>query len=379
MEHEVSHVIDNFLDSFITQHHPHPYVRNTLERISQCRTAALGGHVDQCDQCGHEHISYNSCRNRHCPKCQGRQREQWISSIKEMLLPVGHFHVVFTLPQSLNPLFLSHQAMMQDTLFEAAWKTLTQFACDPTYLGAKTGMVAVLHTWGQTLGLHPHLHCIVPEGGITIQGDWKQLPHATRDTPYLFPVKQMGHVFRGIFLRLMSRKLKKIAIKPPTVKENVFNVFAKRPFRSVNTVVEYLGRYTHKVAISNNRIQHINEDGVTFRYKDYRDNQKKQMRLAGEEFLRRFTLHIQPKGFHRIRRFGIYSPSNRSKLQQIKLKMGKKAKPILESIKEEDPRKEMREPTQCPCCKTGRLRLFRIIERPRAPPKTSVHSASIAV
>lgn len=371
----MSHVINRFLDSFREKHNPHPYVLDTLGLLARCRTAALGSHLDRCDHCGHEHVSYNSCRNRHCTKCQGRQREIWIGNIMEMLPPCGHFHVVFTLPGSLNPLFLSHKDLMQDILFRAAWKTIICFAADPAYLGAESGMIAVLHTWGQTLGLHPHLHCILPEGGIDRQGRWVKARHASNDSPFLFPVKKMGVVFRGIFLSMMSRALKKKDVKVPTVAEKAFNVFAKRPFRSAHTIVEYLARYTHKVAISNSRIRQIDDRCVTFQYKDYRDGRSKFMTLPGEEFLRRFSLHIQNKGFRKVRRYGIFSPSKRRLLEQAKKHIKAFTK---EEWKTQDARTQMEEPDLCPACNKGRMRLFRMIESARPPPSGEYHAGNMA-
>ena len=196
---ELAQIIDRFGNEFVQQHTPNAYVQRTLRAIQQCRTAALGGHVDQCDTCGHIRISYNSCRNRHCPKCQNTQREAWIEDRKADLLPVPYFHVVFTVPDSLNALFLHRAQILYNVLFRAAWETIAQFAFSS--LNAETGMIAVLHTWGQNLSLHPHLHCIVPGGGVDHKNQWKQVRMSVNGKIFLFPVKNMSMVFRGKFLR----------------------------------------------------------------------------------------------------------------------------------------------------------------------------------
>jgi hypothetical protein len=281
----------------------------------------MGGHIDACTDCGVMRISYNSCRNRHCPKCQGNQREKWIQKREEELLPVPYFHVVFTLPDLLNPLALHQPKAVYDSLFEAAWGTIKAFGYDPKHLGAQTGMIAILHTWGQTLNLHPHLHCIVPGGGLTKAGKWKT---AKSQGKYLFPVKAMSKVYRAKFMESIKRKISTIDKKlTDDLYKKQWIVFAKRPFGNTQSVIEYLGRYTHKIAISNHRIQAIDKNGVTFSYKDYRKNgQQQEMTLEGMEFIRRFSMHILPKGFVRIRHFGILSSGRKkSNIPLIKSQM----------------------------------------------------------
>ena len=238
--------------------------QKTLRAIMQCRTAAPGGHVDACDQCGTISISYNSCRNRHCPKCQGHQREEWIDKRQADLLACTCYHVVFTLPQELNPLALHQPKPIYDALFNSAWATIHQFGKTE---GLQVGMIAVLHTWGQNLSLHPHLHCIVPGGGTDNNGKWqKQL----RSDKYLFPVKALSKVFRAKYVAA----LRYATIDDKPLIESLFKkdwiVYAKCPFGGPKQVIEYLGRYTHKVAISNHRIMEVREAEVSFRYKDYR-------------------------------------------------------------------------------------------------------------
>lgn len=282
----------------------------TLDAIRRCRTASLGGHVDLCTDCGHVRISYNSCRNRHCPKCQQVQRERWIQAREAELLPATYFHVVFTLPEALNKLCLYQAAAIYKILFDVSWSVVRDFALSKKHLGADTGMICILHTWGQNLSLHPHMHCIVPGGGLTASGKWKP---ARSNGKFLFPVKAMSEVFRARFVSELRSRIKGLE---PSFYNALFKspwvVYAKRPFGSPKHVIEYLGRYTHKVAISNHRIVQIQNDLVTFRYKDYRDESKvKLMSLQPPEFIRRFSLHILPKGFMRIRHYGILSSSRK--------------------------------------------------------------------
>jgi hypothetical protein len=332
----------------------------TLYAIKKCRTAELGGHVDACDDCGKMHISYNSCRNRHCPKCQGKNREAWIRKREEELLPVPYFHVIFTLPDSINALAIHSPKMVYEILFDAAWETLQQFGKNK---GVQTGMVSILHTWGQNLSLHPHLHCIVPGGGIDKNGNWQPI---RADGKFLFHVKALSKVFRAKF----CDKLKKEnAFQYQNIREELWQknwvVFAKRPFGSPNAVVEYLGRYTHKIAISNNRIKEIGNDTVTFAYKDYKQKaQKKEMTLSHAEFIRRFALHILPKGFVKIRHYGFLSSTwKRKKLKVLQQKLGIKP-----------PIKEQEKPSilpKCPHCKTGNLRTILVFDK-RGPPKLNM-------
>jgi hypothetical protein len=345
----------------------HPQINawqlRTLAAIMRCRTEAMGGHVDACSDCGAVRVSYNSCRNRHCPKCQGRKREQWIQAREAELLPVPYFHVVFTLPQELNPLAICQPKHVYDTLFEAAWQTLLTFAQDPSHLGARPGMVAVLHTWGQTLALHPHLHCIVPGGGLGKSGKWKG---ARGRGKYLFPVKAMSPVFRAKYVEKLKTRLPEVdkdLIRSLFAKQWV--VYAKRPFATPENVVEYLGRYTHKVAISNHRIQQVDGRNVTFSYKDYRQGaQKLEMTLPGMEFIRRFSLHILPRGFVRIRHYGILSGT------------GKAA--ALPAIRDQLPHEPRREdsarvleaynPALCPCCGKEAMKTLQVMPK-RGPPQ----------
>lgn len=344
----------------------HPKINSwqlrTLGALMRCRTASLGGHVDACTNCGTLRISYNSCRNRHCPKCQGKSREEWIQKREAELLPVPYFHVVFTLPDTLNPLALQHPREVYAALFGAAWETIKTFGLDPKHLGARTGMISILHTWGQTLSLHPHLHCIVPGGGLTKNGKWKT---AKSKGKYLFPVKAMSCVFRAKYVEKLKGEL-------PTADKSLINalfgkewvVYAKRPFGHPKAVLEYLGRYTHKVAISNHRIKSMEKGKVTFAYKDYRKGaQKLEMNLEAMEFIRRFSMHILPKGFVRIRHYGILSSTSKKKtLPGITGQLGA-------SFPAQEPRKlEVFNPHLCPHCKTETMRTIELIPS-RGPPQ----------
>ena len=337
----------------------------TLDAVRRCRTASLGSHIDGCTSCGHLRISYNSCRNRHCPKCQSNEREKWIQARQAELLPVPYFHVVFTLPDTLNRLCLYKTKLLYDLLFKTAWSIINSFGHDHKWLGAQTGMISILHTWGQTMTLHPHLHCIVPGGGLTKQGKWK---HAKSDGKYLFNVKGMSTVFRGRFIAALKQQLPQQMTKEliDALYKHNWVVYAKRPFTGPQSVIEYLGRYTHKIAISNHRIKNVEGDKVTFSYKDYKHGSvKKEMALDATEFIRRFSLHVLPKGFVRIRHYGICSSSAKQKSALIikaqlppavqQCAPATKATPIAYN------------PKQCPCCKKETMETVMRFNR-RGPP-----------
>jgi Putative transposase/Transposase zinc-binding domain len=302
--------------------------RKVLQAIARCRTAALGGHRDQCPRCGYRAISYNSCRNRHCPKCQAAAREKWLAARQQELLPVAYFHLVFTLPHQLSPLLLQNKKLLYDLLFQAASETLLEISADPTHLGADIGFFAVLHTWGQNLLHHPHLHCVIPAGGLS--PDHAHWVHPRYS--FFLPVKVLSRVFRGKFVaglkRLFhQRKLILAGSLTPWQQKTAFHsflrtlyrhdwiVYAKPPFGGPHHVLRYLARYTHRVAISNHRLEAITQDQVTFRYRDYaHGNRKRRMTLSSHEFLRRFLLHVLPRGFVRIRFFGFLANRRRTRL-----------------------------------------------------------------
>lgn len=326
---EVADILRRYGNAFFKHNDIPKYKRKILHDIEKCRTAYFGGHITECPDCGHREASYNSCRNRHCPKCQGYHREKWIRSREADLLPVKYFHVVFTVPHRLNDLFLNHQVEMYNLLFTTAWSVIRTFGEDPCHLGAKTAMLSILHTWGQNLSYHPHLHCIVPAGGITDQGKWKESRSSGK---FLFPVKAMSRVFRA---RLVSGIRQFVKDKKLNISQDFFNqlfktgwvVYAKRPFKNVHTILEYLGRYTHKIAISNHRLKSISNDQITFSAKNYRKNGKKEdLPLSANEFLRRFCLHILPAKFRKVRHYGfLASRKKKEYLAAIRQDLGVQA------------------------------------------------------
>src|SRR5215467_3202005 len=302
--------------------------RKVLRAIARCRTAALGGHRDLCPRCGYRAISFNSCRDRHCPKCQSGARDQWIAARQNELLAVAYVHVVFTLPHQLSQLLLQNKKVLYDLLFRASAETLLQVAADPQHLGAQIGFLSVLHTWGQNLLAHPHVHCLIPAGGLS--------PDHTRwihpRYPFFLPVRVLGRVFRGKVgagwkCRLPMGQLTFAGSLQPLQQEKAFRsflrplfrqdwvVYAKPPFGGPHHVLGYLARYTHRVAITNHRLLAFQHDQVTFRWKDYaHGNKKRKMTLSAEEFLRRFLLHVLPRGFVRIRSFGFLANRSRATL-----------------------------------------------------------------
>ena len=302
--------------------------RRVMTAIETCRTAALGGHVEQCDACGHQRIAYNSCRNRHCPKCQSLARAAWVEQRTAELLDTQYFHVVFTVPEPIAAIALQNKRVVYRILFRATAETLQTIAADPRHLGAEIGFFAVLHTWGQTLVHHPHLHCVVPGGGLS--------PDGTRwiacRPGFFLPVRVLSRLFRRLFLQHLQAAFDagtlhlEGTLHPlhdrcawtrylAPARQTEWVVYAKRPFAGPQQVLDYIGRYTHRVAISNDRLRDIDHDEVRFTYKDYRVNPPhalKTMTLAATEFIRRFLLHVLPLGFHRIRYYGFLSPRHRT-------------------------------------------------------------------
>lgn len=368
-QYELADVIRLFKDDFFANFPPCPQVSKVLYAIAHCRTAVLGGHVDECPECGHMKISYNSCRNRHCPKCQGIEREKWIQDRKQELLPVKYFHVVFTLPHTLNGLLSANMKEGYGALFHAANATLEKFA---RTAGFTPAMTAVLHTWGSNLSYHPHLHCIVPAGGIGQDGKWMHAANAFNKSPFLFSVRAMSKVFRAIFV---ERFTKMVQI-PQKVRKELFSkewiVYSKHPFKKPEHVIEYLGRYSHRVAISNRRIEDISHQKVTFQCKDYRQGGKKLLiTLTGVEFLRRFCFHILPCGFVRIRHYGFLAAANREKLGKLQQQAGVPVIPKRRRKRKwlEIARENGKEYGVCPLCKEAIMRTIATIPMARAPPK----------
>jgi hypothetical protein len=356
-EFEISQIITGFRDAFIQKHKPSGYRLSVLNDLENCRTSFLGGNTYVCPECGTVKISYNSCRNRHCPKCQGFEREKWVMARKEDMLPVKYFHVVFTLPGELHPVCLANRNEAYSALFRAAWDTLASFA---GAYGVQTAMVSILHTWNTQLGYHPHLHCIVPAGGITKDGRWKKFANADNDKPFLFPVKAMGKVFRAKYTAMLDKN--NIPI-PPQARKSIYKkdwvVYSKHPFCHVGKTVEYLGRYSHRVAITNRRIKMITATHVTFEYTDRKDSGLiKTSRIYGEDFLNLFCRHFLPKKFVRIRHYGFLAPSNKEKLQQLQREFEVPVSPRKrEKIKWENACEQLTgiPYRQCPCCQNAEM------------------------
>jgi hypothetical protein len=321
---EVADILRAHGDAYRQRHYVSVEQAHVIRNVVACRTAALGGHVDACANCGFRRVSYNSCRDRHCPKCQATKRAEWLETRLERLLPVDYFHVVFTLPEQLQPLVLKNQRLLYNLLFGAASQALLKLADDSRRLGAQPGITSVLHTWGQNLRFHPHLHCVVTGGGLAPNGQ-RWIP--ARQS-YLLPVKVMAKLFRGKFLAGMRQAYEhgelKLTGKLAALTQQVtfeklltslykrdWIVYAKSPFGGAKQVYQYLGRYTHRVAISNARLLSHQDGHVQFRYKDYADaSRQKVMSLTAEEFIRRFLLHVLPKGFVRIRHYGLLASRN---------------------------------------------------------------------
>ena len=361
-----------------------------MSAVERCRTAALGGHVERCQDCAHEHIAYNSCRNRHCPKCQGAAARDWLAARQDELLPVPYYHVVFTVPAPIADIAYHNKAVIYDILFKAASETLITIAADPKHLGARVGMTAVLHTWGSALTHHPHVHMIVPGGGISLEGErWVSCRPG-----FFLPVRVLSRLFRRLFLEKLAAAhqagrltfFKDLAsledrdafgahLAPLRRAEWV--VYAKRPFGGPEAVLAYLARYTHRIAISNSRLVAFDDANVTFRWKDYRTKGReryKTMTLGTPEFIRRFLIHVLPGGFHRIRHYGLFA--NGGRVRNIARARELLDMPITETTAKTDDRKddEATEPTPptrpCPCC-GGRMIVIETFERghqPRAPP-----------
>jgi hypothetical protein len=364
----VAEVIAQAADAYRARYGTAPAQERLLRDLGRCRTAALGGHLQQCAQCGHAVIAYNSCRNRHCPKCEGPARARWLAARAAELLPVPYFHVVFTLPAPLGPLALRNRRLLYGLLFRAVAATLRTIARDPHHLGADIGFLAVLHTWGQTLQHHPHLHCVVPGGGLAPDGT-----HWVACRPHFFlPVRVLSRRFRRTFLTMLRAAYRQGELRcggplaplaDPTawrgwVRELArveWVVYAKAPFGGPEQVLKYLARYTHRVAIANQRLVSVADGQVTFRWKDYAHGcRSRTMTLAAVEFLRRFLLHRLPRGFHHIRQYGLLGNRRRTaQLERCRALLGQPPGPLerpdAASAADAAPR------DACPQCGTGRL------------------------
>jgi hypothetical protein len=376
---EVQHIFQKYGTQYRASHKLPLHQLKAMHSIEICRTSTLGGHVEECDSCGNIRISYNSCRNRHCPKCQTLTRERWIEDRKIELLPVQYFHVVFTIPEELNALTLRNPKVMYDILFKAVSKTLIELGKDKEHIGAQLGFIALLHTWGQNLMHHPHIHCIVPGGGLS-DGANKWISSKKK---FLIHVKVLSAHFKRNFIKLLKKayyndELKFIGEVTNLGQKYIFQdwigkllslkwvVYSKPTFKKPQHVIEYLGRYTHRVAISNHRIVSMDDSKVTFKWRDYKDNSKnKLMTVTAEEFIRRFLLHILPNKFVKIRHYGFLSNRNRKE----KIGLCKKLIAIIINKKYIEPLTQYQklnayefmlkikgiDITVCPCCGSGKM------------------------
>ena len=384
--HTITTVFEQFGETVKQQGRLHAEQLKILELIRQCRTGAFGSHKERCTGCGHTKVHYNSCGNRHCPNCQGVNRERWLLKRAEDLLPIAYFHGVFTVPRELRSLFLYNKKALYKLLFRCVWETIQRFAKDPRQkMEAKTGMIAILHTWNQKMEYHPHLHCILPSGGIDVDGNWKS---SRGKDDFLFSVQALSDTFKKKFLILLTDLYKKGMLRIPA-RSSLWNspaafyktkralydskwvVYNKRSFDGTTQVMEYLGRYTHRIAISNYRILKVTATHVTFGYLD-RDKQKtRNLTLTGEAFIVRFLQHVLPKGFTKIRHYGFLS--TRSK----KVDLSKIREVLGAATPEKVPKLTAREvllkttgvdPWLCPKCKTDSMRVIAITPSIRGAP-----------
>ena len=318
---ELSDIFRQYEQRYLQHYQLNASQEKAFNAIKDCRTQALGRHTATCDECGHQETSYNSCRNRHCPKCQYTKQILWVDKLEQKLLPTRYFHVVFTIPEFLNRLFYLNQRICYDLLFESSSEAIRKTTSNPEFLGAQTGCLSVLHTWGQSLTYHPHIHCLVPAGGLSPD----EVEWVRSSNKFFVPVKSLSKIFRAIFVRKLLAAIVKCELKIPD-KDNLiyndhqhfkslcyqtdWNVNIKKTFKGAGQVVKYLGRYTHKVAISNNRILSVDNDVVSFQWKDYRDGKLKVMQLPAVQFIHRFLQHILPIGYYKIRYFGILASVN---------------------------------------------------------------------
>lgn len=372
---ELADIVSRYGKQLSEQVNLSPLQLKTLASVAQCRTLALGGHEEACESCGAVQYSYNSCGDRHCPKCQAVKQAFWIDDLQQKTLAIKHFHLVFTVPHELNAVCLHNQRMYYELLFAAVWHTLR--LCGYTHHGVETGAIAVLHTWGQNLSLHPHIHCIVPAAGYTLDGKWKVIGQQGN---YLYPVHQLSEAFKGKFLDSLKRALRKhneLALFYNSLQAAYLTkwvVHCEPSMAGAEHVIKYLGQYTHRVAITNQRIISLVDDKVTFGAKDYRDDaRQKNVSMHAVEFLRRFSMHILPKRFVKIRYYGIY---NHTLKRNLGLQFVEPVKTIEVAIKKQQPAETNLQrfekltgvnPCLCPVCKTGRMMVVKLLPRIRSP------------
>jgi Putative transposase/Transposase zinc-binding domain len=347
-----------------------PSHRRAVADLRACRTEALGGQLLQCERCGQEHHVYHSCRNRSCPTCHGLDTEAWLGERRQELLPVPYFHVVFTIPHELGEIIRQHQQDLYDILLRAAARSLSKLAADPHYVGGMIGILCVLHTWTCTLAYHPHVHCLVPAGGISAdQTEWRPAR-----TSYLVPVQALSQLFRGLFLELMRQERPDLSL-PASVRVKGWVVYCKPTVHGTEQVLQYLGRYVHRIALTNNRILSIDDGQVCFRYQDSQTSRWHTMTLPAQEFIRRFLQHVLPQGFHKVRYYGLWSPVHRPLLRHLQLVLAghtpapPAATPAAERHATEAWGPPLRAGQPCPSCGQGLLVVVRLLPRlQRGPP-----------
>jgi hypothetical protein len=393
---EVADIFRQHGHDFRFTHSLSPEQRRVMRTIERCRTVAMGGHVEQCDACGHQRIAYNSCRNRHCPKCQSLAKARWLQARLADLLPVEYFHVVFTLPEQLAAVALQNKRVVYNLLFAAASETLRTIAADPRHLGADIGFLAVLHTWDQTLRHHPHLHCVVPGGGLSMDGErWRSCRPR-----FFLPVNVLARLFRRLFLQGLEGAYQKgklsfhgacAFLAQPTafkrllksVRAREWWVYAKPPFGGPAQVLAYLGRYTHRVAISNQRLLSLKDGKVTFSWRDNRHGQlRSTMTLSADEFMRRFLLHVLPRGFQRIRQFGLLANRRRDELAHCRQLLGaadqtvESLSPDYQSLYQTVTGTALQ---QCPACRKGTMKFFSPLVALRNNSASHQHAPALVV
>jgi hypothetical protein len=335
--------------------------RRALAAIRACRTQVMGGHLAECEECGHQRYSYHSCKNRNCPKCHGKDTLEWLDKRETELLPVRYFHLVFTLPQELRDPVRRNQKKLYAILMRSAVEALTKVGLDPRFVGGKLGILAVLHTWTRALEHHPHVHMLVPAGGLDTEGVWRE-----SRKKFLVPVRALSKVFRARFMKLARR-----ALPEEKFSEEVWNkewvVFSRPTFNRARKVLRYLGRYVHRIAITNNRLLALDEGTVRFRYQHSGTGMWKTMALPAREFLRRYLQHVLPQGFHKVRYFGLLSPANRATLKRLQLLLAERFEARPES--EGGSSKKSGATDRCPCCHEGTMVVIEWLpRRSRSPP-----------
>lgn len=370
---EVQDIFNLYGSEYLDSRSLPPHVCKAVRAIMGCRSAQLGGHKRVCDECGFIEISYNSCRNRCCPKCQALAKERWILDRESEMLPVPYFHVVFTLPEELNVIVMNNRTELFNLLFKASADTLKALSLDGKYLGAETGFISILHTWGQNLSFHPHVHIVIPGGGLTETRLWQN-----SRKKFFIPVKVMAKLFRGKFmdaLKAMRHGIQGLEDESiwlttsNTLYSKDWYVYCKRPFKTSGSVLQYLGRYTHRIAISNQRILSIHDGRVSFKYRDYKDGSKqKTMSLPADEFIRRFLLHVLPTGFTKIRHFGFLGSAVKKEKLALCQKLTGAKLVVKEKLSAVDLMLKLtgRDITLCPKCKTGHFMFLSSISPPAA-------------